>query len=246
MRLANRVAVITGGARGIGGAASVLFAQEGAKVVVADLLAAEGEATVEAIRKAGGQAIFVRTDVTKEADCAALMGAAVETYGRLDALVCCAGILKGAFVPVDEMEEALFGSVIDVNVKGTFLSVKHAVPWIRKAGGGVVVLIASGAGVRGGSSSVAYGTSKGGVHGLALVLEEKLAPLGIRVNDVCPGAVDTPLKRGNVADAARAAGRSVEEALATANLVDPMGIARVLAFLASSDADMVRGTVFTR
>ena len=144
--------------------------------------------------------------MTSEADSQALMAAAVETYGKLDVLVACAGILKGAFVPVEEMAESLFEHVLDVNVTGEFLAVKHAVPWIKRAGGGVVILIASGAGVRGGSSSIAYGTSKGGVHGMAMVLEDKLAPLGIRVNDVCPGAVDTPLKRENVRDAARAMG----------------------------------------
>jgi meso-butanediol dehydrogenase / (S,S)-butanediol dehydrogenase / diacetyl reductase len=117
---------------------------------------------------------------------------------------------------------------------------------MRRAGHGVIVLLASGAGVTGGSSSVAYAASKGGVHGLSLVLQEHLHPAGIRVHDVCPGSVDTPLKRQNVADMARVTGQSVEEALATAKLVDPRGVARLLAFLVSDDADLVRGTVFTR
>ena len=184
--------------------------------------------------------------MTREADCVALMSAAVESYARLDVLVCCAGILRGAFAPVEELAEATFDSVIDVNLKGTFLCVKHAVPWMKRAGGGVIICVASGAGVKGGSSSVAYGSSKGAVHGLAMTLEPKLAPLGIRVNDVCPGAIDTDMKRENVADAARAAGKPVDRALAGANLGDPMGVARILAFLASPDADFVRGTVFTR
>jgi NAD(P)-dependent dehydrogenase (short-subunit alcohol dehydrogenase family) len=124
--------------------------------------------------------------------------------------------------------------------------VKSVVPAMRRAGKGTIVLIASGAGVRGGSSSVAYGSSKGAVHGLAMVLEPQLAPHGIRVNDVCPGSLDTPLKRQNVIDGARARGQSADEALAKANLADPIGVARVLAFLASDEADYVRGSVFTR
>jgi NAD(P)-dependent dehydrogenase (short-subunit alcohol dehydrogenase family) len=246
MRLTNRVAVITGGGRGIGAAAARVFAQEGARVVIGDLLAAEGEATVTAIRQAGGEAEFLRTDVSREADCQALMAKAVALYGRLDVLLCCAGILRGAFVPVEEFDEAVFASVLDVNVKGTFLCAKHAVPSMRQGGGGVILLIASGAGVRGPSSSVAYGASKGGAHGFAMTLEAKLAPLGIRVNDVCPGVIDTDMMRGVISESARMAGRSADEALANTAFGDPLGLARVLAFLASPDADFVRGTIFTR
>ncbi|HUX88018.1 MAG TPA: SDR family oxidoreductase, partial [Chloroflexota bacterium] len=129
---------------------------------------------------------------------------------------------------------------------GSFRMTKAVVPALRRAGRGVIVLIASGAGVRGGSSSVAYGSSKGGVHGLAMVLEQKLGPDGIRVNDVCPGSLDTPLKRQNVIDLAESLGQSPEEALRKANLADPRGVGRILAFLASDDADFVRGSIFTR
>ena len=246
MRLRDKVIVITGGARGIGGAAAKLFAGEGAKVVVGDLLQAPGDGTVAEIRAAGGEAIFVRTDVTRAADCRTLMSAAVETYGRLDVLVTCAGVLRGAFVPVDELEEDVFESVLDVNVTGTFLTIKHAVPHLKRAGRGVVVCLASGAGVKGPSSSCAYGSSKGAVHGLVMTLEPKLEPLGIRINDVCPGAIDTEMKRENVLDAARATGRATDGALDDAKLADPVGVARLLLFLASDDADYVRGTVFTK
>ena len=246
MRLSGHVAVITGGARGIGGATAAEFAREGAKVVIGDVLEAEAQATVASIRGEGGEALYVSTDVTSEAACARLMATARETYGRLDSLVCCAGIIRGSMVPVEEMEQALFTGVLDVNLVGSFLSVKHAVPHMRASGGGVVLLIASGAGVRGPSSSFAYGASKGGVHGLAMTLEPRLEPQGIRVHAICPAAIDTDMMRTSLAARATALGQPVDQALTGINLGDPRGVARVLAFLASADAAFVRGTVYTR
>ena len=248
MRLDGKVAVITGGARGIGGATARLFAREGACVAIGDVIAAQGEELAASLRAEGGRAIFRRTDVTREDDCAALMAAATAEFGKLDVLVCCAGVLRGAFLQPEELDEATFASVIDINIKGTYLAVRTAVPHLRHSGGGVVLLLASGAGVRGPSSSLAYGASKGGVHGLAMTLEPKLAPAGIRVHDICPGAIATRMKLDNVADGARFAGKPVDEALSDAerSLGDPLGVARILVFLASNDADYVRGSIHTR
>lgn len=246
MRLEEKVVIVTGAASGIGRATAEECAAEGAKLVLADLPTAPSLRELSSLGGPDRPALVVPTDVTRLADCVALATAAESRWGRIDALINCAGILQGAFLSVDDLDEEVFQRVVDVNLAGSFRMCKAVVPSMRKAGRGVVVLIASGAGVRGGSSSVAYGSSKGAVHGLAMVLEPQLAPAGIRVNDVCPGSLNTPLKRQNVEDGARAHGQAPEEALAKANLADPHGVARVLAFLASDDGDFVRGSIFTR
>lgn len=248
MQLVDRVVIITGGGRGIGGATAQLVAAQGGKVVIADMLEAEGEQTVATIRAAGGQAVFVKTDVTKEEDCARLAATAVERFGKLDALICCAGILQGAMLQAEALEPAVFERVFTVNVKGTFLTVRAALPYLRKAQQPAIVLLASEAGVKIPSSSLAYGASKGGVHGFAMTLEMQLAPHGIRVNDVCPSSIATPMRIDNLVDRAKAAGKDPEEARVQAikEAGDPAGVARILAFLASVDADYMRGTVFTR
>jgi NAD(P)-dependent dehydrogenase (short-subunit alcohol dehydrogenase family) len=131
-------------------------------------------------------------------------------------------------------------------VRGTFLCTKYATPLIAKSKPGVMILIASGAGVLGGSSSIAYGTSKGAVNGMSMVLAGHLASRNIRVNAVCPGGIATEMKLTNVKDAADKQGRPYEEMLANSNLGDPIGVAKLLAYLASDDGDYVRRTLFTR
>lgn len=248
MLLKDRVVIITGGARGIGGAAAIAFAAQGAKVVIGDVLAKEAEETLTAIDAAGGEALYLHTDVTKDGDCAALVAAAIDRFGKLDVLLCSHGILRGAAEMADELAETTWDAVVGVNLKGDYLCVRHALPPLRKAENAVVLLMASEAGVEVPSSSLAYGASKGGVHGFAMTLASQLRPLGIRVHDLVPSAVATPMKIENVADRARAAGQSVEEALAAAQgvLVEPGAIADILVFLASNQARAVRGTVFTR
>ena len=248
MRLRDRVVIITGGGRGIGAATAQIIVGEGGRVVIGDMLEAEGEATAAAIRSTGGDAVFVRTDVTREADCARLAQTAAERHGKIDVVICCAGILRGAMLQAEALDEATFTSVLDVNLKGTFLAVKAALPYLRKASQGVVLCLASEAGTKIPSSSLAYGASKGGVHGFTMTLEAQLAPHGIRVNEICPSSIATPMRIENLVDRARATGRDPEQARAEAirEAGDPMGVARILAFLASSEADYVRGTVYTR
>ena len=175
MQLEDKRIVVTGGATSIGKATAIACAGDGARVVVADVNAAAAEETVTEIRSGGGEGWFVRTDVSEEAEVASLMAAAEEYMGGLNALVTAAGIARDSLVPV---------------------AAKYAVPAMRRAGQGVIVMIASGAGVRVGSSIVAYGASKGGVNGLAMTLERALAEDNIRVNALCPGSISTPLKLG--------------------------------------------------
>jgi NAD(P)-dependent dehydrogenase (short-subunit alcohol dehydrogenase family) len=248
MGLKNRVVIVTGGGRGIGAAAAHAIAAEGGKVVIGDMLTAEGEATRDAVRAAGGSAVFVKTDVTQEADCARLTQTAVDHYARLDVVICCAGILQGAMLQAEALDPVTFERVLSVNTKGTFLTVRAALPHLRKAEKPVILVLASEAGTKIPSSSLAYGASKGGVHGLAMTLEAQLAPSGIRVNEICPSSIATPMRIENLVDRARAAGRDPEQARAEAikEAGDPSGVARILAFLASADADYVRGAIYTR
>ncbi|MCY7417193.1 MAG: SDR family oxidoreductase, partial [Chloroflexi bacterium] len=151
-----------------------------------------------------------------------------------------------AAVDIADFPEAIWDSVLDINLKGSFLVSKHVATRMQQRGSGVIVLTASGAGVTGSSSSYAYGSSKGGVHGLAMVLRGHLALRGIRVNDVCPGNVVSPLKLDAIEQIfARTGDRAAYEA-GLADLVPPEGIANVMAWLASDDAAYVTGTIFTR
>jgi NAD(P)-dependent dehydrogenase (short-subunit alcohol dehydrogenase family) len=237
--------LVTGGASGIGAAAVLALARGGARLAIADIDVESGRRVEEAARAIGGDVWFCPVDIADEAGCAALLQEVAARWGALDVLIGCAGILRGAFVGVDDLEASTFDAVIGVNLRGSFLTVKQAVPLLRKGRNPLIILLASGAGVAGGSSSVAYGSSKGGVHGLAMVLEQHLRAEGIRVLDVCPGSVDTPLKRANVGDGARARGADPEAALAAAHLTDPALLGNLLRFLASDEGAAVRGTVFT-
>jgi NAD(P)-dependent dehydrogenase (short-subunit alcohol dehydrogenase family) len=187
-------------------------------------------------------------DISREEDVKALMERTVQRHSRIDVLINCAGVLEGPFVPLDVFEETTWDRVIDINLKGSFFAAKHAATYMKARQKGVIILISSGAGVHGGSSSVAYGSSKGGVHGLSLVLAPQLAPSGVRVHAVCPGGIATPMKLGVIAAEARVAGRSETVAMEQAmpSLGDPAGVGKILAFLASDEADYVRGTIFTR
>lgn len=202
------------------------------------------EDTVRVIEEAGGSAQGFGVDVQEESQVRSLFEEIGGALGHVDSVIHAAGILEGALVPVDVFEEFTWDRVIDINLKGSFLVSKYSVPLLEKAGQGVLVLIASGAGVKGGSSSVAYGSSKGGVHGLSLVLAAQLADRNIRVHGVCPGGIETPLKMRVVKKQADASGRSVDQM--AAGLGDPKGVGQILSFLVSDEADYVRGTIFTR
>jgi len=186
-RVEGKVALITGAGSGIGRATAQLFAREGAKVVVADRDPAGGEATVAAIRQEGYDAVFQRADVSREADCAAMVEAALARFGRLDILHNHAGILHPGDGPITELAEAVIDETFAINCKGMLLTAKHAVRHMIRDGGGVIVNTGSDLAFIGLANLTAYTASKAAVVGVTRTLAVELAPHNIRVNAVCPG-----------------------------------------------------------
>ncbi len=192
MRLKDKVALITGAGTGIGRASAVLMAKEGAKVVVATRTPEHGEETVKKIKDFGGEAIFVKTDVSKSSDVKNAIKTTVETYGKLNVLFNNAGIWIRT-CEVKDMTEEEWDAQINVNLKGVFLTSKYAIPEMIKAGGGSIINTASTYGHVGAAGAGAYCASKGGIVLLTKVLAIECAKYNIRVNCVCPGAIVTPL-----------------------------------------------------
>lgn len=191
-RVDGKVVIVTGGATGIGRGISELLAKEGARVVIANRNRERGQEAEAAIRAEGGVALFVPTDVAKEADCQNLVAEAVRTYGRLDGLVNNAGIFPRS--TLEETTEELWDQIFDVNLKGTFFCCKYAVPELRKAGGGCIVNIGSANSYIGAPNLFAYSVSKGGLITLTRNLSNALAGDRIRVNFVNPGWVITEME----------------------------------------------------
>jgi NAD(P)-dependent dehydrogenase (short-subunit alcohol dehydrogenase family) len=194
MRLADKVTIITGAGGGQGRVASQLFAKEGAKVVVAEFNEAAGEETVALVRAAGGDASFVKVDVSDEASAKAMVDHAIATYGRVDCLYNNAGIMPEADHSVTDTEVATWDQVMAVNVRGVFLGCKYAIPAMVEAGGGSIINIASFVAILGCSvPQDAYTASKGAVLSLTRSLAVQFGPVGIRTNAICPGPIETPL-----------------------------------------------------
>jgi 3-oxoacyl-[acyl-carrier protein] reductase len=233
-RLAGKVALITGAASGFGAAAARLFAAEGARVVLADLDARQGEAVA---REIGGSAVFARCDHTRRTDCEAAVAVARERFGRLDILHNNAGIgWAGAFADASEEEEA---RVIAVDLLGPSLMTRAALPLLLAEApkpGPAIVFTASGLGLRGGARVTLYSAAKHGVIGLMRSLAAELGPQGVRVNAVCPGIVETPAVRamwGEGTEAALARFRSGNLVPWSVAVED---VARAALFLASDEA----------
>jgi len=194
MRLEGKVTIITGGGGGMGRVAAQLFAGQGAKVVVAEYGEAAGAETVELVRANGGEATFVRTDVSSETDAKAMVDHAIATYGRLDCLYNNAGVMPEADHSVTDTDVATWDAVMAVNVRGVFLGCKYAVPAMIVAGGGSIINIASFVAIVGCSvPQDAYTASKGAVLALTRSLAVQFGPNGIRTNAICPGPVETPM-----------------------------------------------------
>jgi NAD(P)-dependent dehydrogenase (short-subunit alcohol dehydrogenase family) len=242
-RLAGRTALITGAASGIGREAALLFASEGASVVVADREAEAGAATAAEIEARGGAARFVAVDVSKSDEVAAAVAEAEQAFGALHVLFNNAGVFpEGDGSPVDTGED-VWDRVIAVNLKGVFLGCKHGIPALLRAGGGAIVNTASFVAVMGAATSqVAYTASKGGVLAMTREIAVAYARRGIRANALCPGPVDTPLLRELLSDPAARARRLVHVPMG--RLAEASEVARAALFLASDDASYVNGATF--
>ncbi|MBI4285596.1 MAG: SDR family oxidoreductase [Chloroflexi bacterium] len=245
MRLTNKVAIITGGGSGIGQACAYLFAQEGAKVVIAQRTVTTGEATVAAIKNKGGEAIFVQTDVTSAQSVAQLVQKTLKAFGRVAVLFNNAGSEQKPS-PIEKMEEAEWDKVYDANVKSIFLVTKYAVPEMKKAGSGSIINTASLLGVRPrGPNQTAYCSSKGAVIALTKALAVELAPQ-IRVNCLYPTLVDTPLARRASAEKIKETGwaefkRGYESLVPLKRMATPEDVAYGALYLASEESAMLTG-----
>ena len=190
MQLQDKVAIITGAATGIGRATALLFAREGASVIVADINEDDAQRTVADIKGEGADARFVRTDVSEAEDVQALMERTAEEMGGIDVIVNNAGAQRSG--AVTEFQESEWDLLMHINPRSCFLGAKYGVPYLRKRGGGSIVNVSSLAGLKGGAGMTAYSASKGAIIAFTRALAEELAPDNIRANSVCPGWIDTP------------------------------------------------------
>lgn len=234
MDLTDKRIIVTGGSTGIGLATARSLARLGAKVAVLDIDVAQGQAAADGISAEGGAATFMAADVADEVAVGRAMDDGAAWLGGLDGVVHCAGIMRGQQLAIEDVDRSLWSSVINVNLFGSFFVAKNAVRLLRPQRQGVLILLSSGAGVTGGSGSYAYGASKGGVHGLALTLDAHLSSVGIRVHEVCPGNIETPLRQESIREGIHNGATSATYSGAVVGT--PERVASVLAFLMTDEA----------
>jgi NAD(P)-dependent dehydrogenase (short-subunit alcohol dehydrogenase family) len=239
MRVAGKVAFISGGARGMGAAEARLFAREGARVAIGDVLADEGRQVVEEISETGGEALFVPLDVTSESQWQTAIAAVVNRFGKLDILVNNAGVGSHSMVEDTPAEE--WDRVMDINAKGVFLGTKVAIPEMRRAGGGSIINISSQLGIVGvDNSSPQYQASKGAVRLLTKATAIQYASDGIRANSVHPGPIITPMTEGTRADEQRH--QVTLSRIPLGRYGEPEDVAYGVLFLASDESSFMTGS----
>ena len=240
MKLTDRVALITGGGSGIGQAIAHLFAQEGAKIVVADFNEVTGQATVDDLRSQGADSIFVKVDVPQAQSVEQMVAAVDQHYGRLDIMVTSAGI--GELGTVVGASEDHWDRTIDINLKGTWLSAKYSIPLMERNGSGNIITLASVAGLHTLRRNVAYGPSKTGVIYLTKLIALEHGPL-IRANSLCPGVTDTPMMTRDIeaTDDPDEEMRIILASTVLGRVAKTEEVAKAALFLASDDSSYITG-----
>jgi NAD(P)-dependent dehydrogenase (short-subunit alcohol dehydrogenase family) len=241
-RLAGKVAIVTGAASGIGAASANLFAAEGAKVGICDLVGANIDTIVDEITAAGGEALGMPADVSDPDQVEAFVNAVAQEFGRLDILFSNAGIGGKGSAP--EMEPDDFMRVLSVNLAGGYLCAKYAIPHMQASGGGSIMFTASELALVGSKRNVAYTASKAGLIGMARSMALDHGPDNIRVNVICPGAVDTPMLRRSIVNHANPEEyqQIIISEIALGRIGLPSEIARTALFLASDDSSFMTGS----
>jgi len=243
MRLKGKVAVVTGGGAGLGKAVAKRYAAEGAQVVVSEINPVDGEATVEDIRREGGDAIFVRTDVSKEAEVETMVNTAIKQYGELDILHNNAAVLfHKKEARAHELSNEVWDRTISVNLRGYWLCSKYALPSIIRRGGGSIIHVASPTGLFGFTSLTAYSTSKAGVLGLMRAMAVDYAPDNIRVNAIVPGTMNTPMNAEYLSDSQVRADLIAKAPLGRLGVADD--VSGLAVFLASDESAYCTGGIY--
>ncbi len=244
MRLDGKVALITGAGSGMGQAAAVLFAQEGAKVAVCDVNAAGVEATLDLVRRAGKDARGLTGYVGSSTDWAGIGRTTVSTFGKLNVLYSNAAIYlpHAGDSPVADLDEGIYDRVLAINLKGVYLCAKHAIPEMIQVGGGSIINVSSLAGTRGSRQSHAYAMAKGGVLALTLSLASTYGAHNIRANAIAPGSIETPMIRNSntLTDAVK---QAMLPHLPLGRVGTPNEVAQLALFLASDESAYMTGTV---
>jgi NAD(P)-dependent dehydrogenase (short-subunit alcohol dehydrogenase family) len=249
-RLEGKVAFLTGAGAGIAKASALAFAREGAKVAIVEINVEAGQAAERAVRQAGGEALFVETDVTQDESVKYAIGATVAKFGRLDVLMNCAGGSLQEDVPVHEMDLAIWQRTIAVNLLHPFLVCRHGIPHLMKAGGGSIINLTSHLGLTG-SIKPAYAATKGGIISFTRTLAAQYAQHGIRANAIAPGSVRTErqIKRYENKEwmqaekpSAAARERMIAQKLYPFSVSEPADVAAIALFLASDESRMLTGT----